>query len=80
MYPPEGDIEERIVESGTDDDDDEDDDDDDDSDGDDDDSGGGEDDLDMDCNSFDDSGYVCAGPSEVVSQPVVATTINGRLN
>ena len=79
MYPPEGNIEERIVESATDDEDDEDedDDDDDDSDGDD---GGGEDDVDMDCNSFDDSGCVCAGPSGVVSQPVVATTIKGRLN
>ena len=79
MYPPEGNIEERIVESATDDDDDEEEDDDDDDDSDDDD-GGGEDDLDMDCNSFDDSGYVCAGPSGVVSQPVVATTIKGRLN
>ena len=74
MYPPEGNIEERIVESGTDDDDDEDEDDDDDDDSDDD------DDLDMNCNSFDDSGYVCAGPSGVVSKPVVATTIKGRLN
>lgn len=77
MYPPEVNIEERKVESGTDDDDDEDEDDDDDSD---DDDGGGENDLDMNCNSFDDSGYVCAGPSGVVSQPVVATTIKGRLN
>lgn len=72
MYPPEGNNAERIVEAGTDDDDDEDEDDDDDDDSD--------DDLDMDCNSFDDSGYVCAGPSEVVSRPVVAPTIKGRLS
>ena len=82
MYPPEGNDAERIVESGTDDEDDDEDDNDDDND--DADGGGGGDHevdsdmVDADSISIDDSGYVGARPSLVVSQPVVASTIKGR--
>ena len=86
MYPPKGNDAERTVDSGTHDEDDgEDDDDNDDDDDDDDDADGGgsgdhEVDLDMvdaDSISIDDSGYVSARPSVVVSPPVVSSTIKG---
>ena len=82
MYPPKGNDAERTVDSGTHDEDDGEDDDD--NDDDDDDDGGGSGDhevnldmVDADSISIDDSGYVSARPSVVVSPPVVSSTIRG---